>query len=166
MEINNMKIIYTRPDDGGLSVVIAAPKADIEKVLGPISQEHYENLVWLQSVPAGAINARVVSDSDIPANREFRNAWADVSESTTVDVDLAKAKEIKLAALRQLRNERLDALDKDFILALEKGEDLSNIKTKKQALRDATEPLKGLQVSGFNDEDVLQQIRTLGELNV
>lgn len=159
-----MKIIYTRPEDGGVSIVIAAPKANIEKILGPLTQEQYEQHVMERSIPADAINVRFISDEDIPANREFRNAWVDVTPETQIDIDLERVKEVKLAELRAVRNAELEKLDKQFMLALERGGDVEEIKAKKQALRDATEPLKQLEVSGVNDEEVLNTIRELGKL--
>lgn len=159
-----MKIVYTRPEDGGVSVVIASPKENIEKILGPLTQEQYEQHVMERSIPADALNVRFISDEDIPANREFRNAWVDVTPETQIDIDLERVKEMKLAELRAVRNAELEKLDKQFILALERGGDVEEIKAKKQALRDATEPLKQLEVSGVNDEEVLNTILELGKL--
>lgn len=161
-----MKVMYTRPEDRGLSIVTAAPKADIEKVLGPLTQEQYEAHVMERSVPADAINPRLITDDAIPANREFRNAWADISKDDKVNIDVAKAKEVKLAELRHVRNLELEKLDKEFLVALEIGDALGPIKLRKQALRDSTEPLKALEVSGIDDEEVLEQIRVLGRLEI
>lgn len=158
------KIMYTRADDGGLSVVIPAPKADIEKVLGSLTQEQYENHVWERSVPSDAINPRYVDADGLPADREFRNAWCDATPEAKVDIDLKKAKDLQLAKLRLTRNAKLEAADVEFMTKLEKGEDLTAIKDKKQNLRDATEPLKALSVDGYNTKEVLDQIRTLGTL--
>lgn len=161
-----MKIMYTRPEDGGVSIVIAAPKADIEKVLGPLSQEEYEAHIWEKSIPDGVLNPRLVAEGGIPESREFRNAWVDVTPEAKVDIDLRKAKEIKLSELRAARNAELEKLDKETIIALEKSGDIEAIKARKQKLRDATEPLKNLQVSGINDKAILDQIKALSVLEV
>jgi len=161
-----MKIMYTRPEDNGLSIVIAAPKEAIEKVLGPLTQEQYEAHVMERSIPADAINPRRITDDAIPANREFRNAWADITPEPVVDIDLVKAKDLKLMELRDKRNIELEKLDKEFMIALEQGRDLNVIKDKKQLLRDVTGPLKNLPVSGINDEEILDQIRALATLEV
>lgn len=160
-----MKIMYTRPEDNGVSIVIAASKSDIEKVLGPITQEQYEAHVLERSIPIGAINVKHITQDDIPASREFRNAWVDVTPDTKVNIDLVKAKEIKLNQLREIRNKRLEEADREFIIALEKGESLTEIKVQKQALRNATEPLKALVVHGIDDAETLNRIRELGNLN-
>lgn len=155
------KIIYTRTD-GGLSVVIPAPKSSIERMLGPLTDEEYELHVKTKSIPTDAINPRDVDDSDIPNNREFRNAWCDVTELSRIDIDCEKARDIKLVELRRKRITLLEEQDKLFMIAIEKEEDLTSIKAGKQRLRDITEPLKALDVYGkVNDETLLQQIRDL-----
>lgn len=162
--MNMKKIMFTRADDGGLSVVIPAPKAGIEKVLGPLTQEQYENHVWDRSVPHNAINPRYVDEEGIPSTREFRNAWCDVTPEAKVDIDLVKAKDLQLNKMREERKPKLAASDTEFMLALEKGEDLTAIKAKKKKLRECTDPLKALSVSGYNDPQVLAQIKLLGTL--
>lgn len=156
-----MKIMYTRLEDGGLSIVVPATKEAVEKVLGTLTDLEYKAHVWERSVPEGAINARYVVDEGIPSDREFRNAWCDTSPEAVVDIDLSKAKDLKLTELRAVRNTKLDKLDKEFMAALEKGEDLEGIKVKKQILRDFTEELKALPVEGVNDPEVLDMIRYL-----
>lgn len=158
------KIMYTRVEDGGLSIVIPAEKSDIEKVLGPLTQEQYEQHVWQRSVPDTAVKPRHIDEGGIPATRDFRNAWCDVTDPATVDICHIKAKEVQLAKMRAERNAKLDLADKEFMAKFEKGEDTTEIKKKKQDLRDATNPLKALSVSGYNDPLVLEQIKTLGTL--
>lgn len=138
------KIIYTRPEDGGLSVIIPAPKEALEKVLGTLSPEEYAAHVLEKSVPEDAINIREVEDIDIPEDREFRNAWE--VDADQIVINLIKAKDINLGRLRKERDGLLDAYDKLLARAIERGteQEVSNLKTKKQQLRDATEPLKAL----------------------
>lgn len=159
-----MKLMYTRPEDNGVSIVIAAPKEAIEKVLGPLTQEQYEQHIIERSVPANALKVKVISDSDIPADREFRDAWEDITNDNKVNINLQKAKDLKLKELRAARDAELLKADKDFIIALEKGEDLELIKQRKQELRDATEPLKNLDVSSGAQRTVLNRIKALSVL--
>jgi hypothetical protein len=58
----NQRIIYPN-DDGGVSIVIPAPECGltIEEIAA-------------RSVPTGK-PYRIVDASDIPTDREFRNAW-------------------------------------------------------------------------------------------
>lgn len=159
-----MKIMYTRPEDNGVSIVIATSKPDLEKVLGPLTQEQYEEHVLERSIPEGALQVKIVAEENIPSNREFRNAWIDITDDNNVNIDLAKAKELKLAELRDKRNKLLEDADKEFIRALEKAQDLTTIKLRKQALRDVTNPLKALAAEGVDDAAVLAQIKQLSIL--
>lgn len=56
-------IVYTRPEDGGVSVDVPGENLDT-----PI-EEHAQRIV-----PAG-IDFWIVEQSEIPENREYRNAW-------------------------------------------------------------------------------------------
>lgn len=159
-----MKFIYTRPEDNGVSVVIAAPKESVEHVLGSLTEKEYESHLIAVSIPKDAINPRQLSDNDLPESREFRDAWCDVTSDNAVDINLVKAKEIKLIELRAQRNRMLELLDKEMIIALGKNQDIKSIEDKKQLLRDCTEPLKSLEVTGYNDQAVLDQIRSLAVL--
>lgn len=158
------KIIYSRLD-GGVSIVVPAPKEMLEKALGPMTTQEYEDHVRTRSIPAEATNVRDLEDVDIPTSREFRDAWEDSQTGTQIDISLEKAKEIQLKKLRVLRDTALKENDKEFNIAMKKGQATSEIETKAQALRDATNPLKALDVVGlYNDEAVLQQIRDLAVL--
>lgn len=159
-----MKIIYTRPSDGGVSIITAAPREVLEQVLGPLTVEEYEAHVLERSIPDGAQNVRQISPEDVPNDREFREAWVDGAEDTKVNIDLAKAKQLKLEVLRFKRNAELEKLDKEFLIALESGQGLEDIKAKKKALRDITNPLKALIAEGLDGEEVLEQIRSLSDL--
>lgn len=158
-----MRFMYTRPD-GGVSIITAAPKEDLERVLGALSDDEYVNHVLARSVPDDASKLRTVGEEDIPDDQEFRDAWVDETEATSIDISLAKAKEIALANLRTERNKKLDESDKLITRAVENGDDLAEIKAERQALRDATEPLKQLEAVGVNDEAVLTEIKKLSKL--
>lgn len=157
-----MKIIYTRPSDGGVSIITAAPREVLEQVLGPLTVEEYEAHVLERSIPDGALQVKIVAEENIPANREFRNAWVDITDDNNVNIDLSRAKEVQLAKLRALRNKSLEKLDKEYIIALELGTAVQEIKAAKQQLRDITEGLKNLVVAGVDDEEVLTRIKELG----
>lgn len=158
-----MKLIYTRAEDNGLSIVTAAPKENLEKVLGPLTDLQYLVEVY-NSIPSTAIKVREISGDDIPTDREFRDAWCDITDLPSIDIDNQKAKNIALERMRKQRNDALDLLDKTAIQALENGVGIEAIKIRKQALRDATEPLKALEVSGVNDPELINQIKLLSVL--
>lgn len=157
------RIIYSKPD-GTITIVTPIVKSSIEKVLGPLTDEQYADHVISRSIPSDAINVRYIEDSDIPESREFRDAWTDITADSKIDICLEKAKEVKLKEMRLKRDKLLEEVDKEFIIALEKGEDTSEIKSRKQSLRDSTEGLKSLDVTGkVNDLTLLEEIKKLGE---
>lgn len=160
-----MRILYTRPD-GGLSVVHAAAKSDIEKVVKgydesvnekgetvrterPLTQKEYEDHVWERSVPADAINPVVVADDYVLPQREFRDAW--IQDGTKITHDLEKARNIQLERIRLARAQRFTDLDTQFIMALESGGDTKAIVDEKQRLRDITESLKKKTLTSIED---------------
>jgi len=161
-----MKILYSLPGDSCARILIGAPKANIERDLNKsLTDEEYSAII-VKSLPEGTVSWRKVDDSDIPKSREFRSAWVDVTDSSKVDIDLQLAKDAKLATLRAERTIELEKLDKEFLkaLSMDDQERLSLIKVRQQELRDATEPLKALEVDGYNDTVVLANIRSLGTL--
>ena len=72
---------------------------------------------------------RICNLADLPADRSFREAWTDVNPTTTVDVDMVKAKSIHMDKIREARDEKLRQLDIETM----KGVD---VQAAKQLLRD------------------------------
>jgi hypothetical protein len=75
------------------------------------------------------------STATVPANRDFRGAW--VLSGSVISEDLNKAKEIFADKIREARKPLLEALDTDYMKALETSADTTQIVADKQALRDA-----------------------------
>lgn len=123
------KIIYTRPDDGGVSIVCPASIDDLRRLekFKDMTQAEYEAHVWERSVPADAINPQYLDDKDLPEDRYFRNAWKQDDKKAVVDMD--QAKEIHMEQIRKARNKALKALDIETM----KGID---VQAEKQVLRD------------------------------
>lgn len=148
MEINNMRIIYTRASDGGVSVVIPARQEDVvrslshdkamSKLIAKMSPIDFMHWVRKRDVPKDAINVKIVDDSDIPDDRTFRDAWH--HDGKEISVHMEKAREIHKAKLRRARSPLLEKLDTEFLHALEKGNKakLKEIADEKQRLRDIT----------------------------
>lgn len=128
------KIIYTRPD-GGMSVV--HPVINTHPQREQITEAEAEQRAW-NKLPKDAINPRWADASEIPQDRTFRNAWED---NGRVNVNMPKAREIHKSRLRELRKPKLEALDVEYMRALERAapsSEMDAIATKKQALRDVT----------------------------
>lgn len=130
-----MKFVYTK--DGTLNVVVAAPKAHLEKVFGPLTDEQYKAHVISRSIPEG-VEYREITDNELPPDRIFRDAWKDEGG---IKIDMPKARNIHLARIRSSRNEKLKSSDAEFLKTLESSNyqqtpELVAIKAKRQALRD------------------------------
>ena len=80
-------------------------------------------------------NEIAASDATVPSDRHFRNAWA--LDGTVITEDLATAKAIFVDKIREARKPLLEALDADYMKALESSADTASIVANKQALRDA-----------------------------
>ena len=80
-------------------------------------------------------NEIAASDATVPSDRHFRKAWA--LDGTVITEDLATAKTIFADKIREARKPLLEALDTDYMKALETSTDTATIVADKQALRDA-----------------------------
>ena len=64
------RIVYTRPD-GGVSIVVPAPGF----VASFATEDEAIATIQAKDVPADATNVEVMDRAQIPALREYRNAW-------------------------------------------------------------------------------------------
>lgn len=71
---------------------------------------------------------------DVPDSRQFRDAWKIAGGK--IVVDNKKAKQIHLDRIRELRNKKLEELDKEAIKNITDENKLQEIEQKKQILRD------------------------------
>lgn len=76
-------------------------------------------------------------DYTLPAEKTFRSAWEVADGNSVVTINIEKAKDVWRNKIRSARIKPLEALDKEFMFALERGESTVEIAAKKQALRDA-----------------------------
>lgn len=129
-----MKIIYTSSSDT-MCVVTPVLFDALQKEMPGLTLDEYKQLIWNASVPADAINPAWVEDSAIPEDGYFRDAWK--QNGLKVNVDLPLARGVHLEQLRRLRNEKLKAMDVQYMQALQKkdGSDVV-IAQKMQDLRD------------------------------
>ena len=82
-------------------------------------------------------DVRDTSSLTLPTDRTFRNAWV-FGDADVVEVDIPKAQEIFKDNLRRERKPLLEALDVEYMKAMERGEDTTAIVAQKVALRDIT----------------------------
>jgi len=76
---------------------------------------------------------------ELPLERTFRDAWSfgGNPEAGAIVVDMDLAKDIWRDKIRMKRKPELEALDAQFMKAMETGADTTEIIAKKQLLRDA-----------------------------
>ena len=72
---------------------------EVLKPSGNVTPEH----VLENDVPADATDARIIDVSDLPVNRNYRNAWDDSNPESFVGVNTAKAGEIAHGRRRDKR---------------------------------------------------------------
>jgi hypothetical protein len=89
------RIIFTRPTDGGLSIIVPAEGVTEEEAAAII--------------PTG-VTYEVLDESEIPSNRTFRNAWK--KSGRVVDTDLLEAREIANEHRRNLRDKAFEPWDR------------------------------------------------------
>lgn len=135
------KLVFTRPD-GGVSIVIPATGVAVEELME-------------KSIPEDATNVRQIEDSDIPASREFRDAWCDTEPGTQIDIDVEKAKQCQINNLNALRLEKIEALKTQGYL--EDDPECVAINNDYRAKKTAINAINA--VGRKNDAMMLQQIR-------
>lgn len=121
-----MYIIYEGIDGSvAISVLSEEGKECIDKVVQQFRGAHPDGFYPKFSV---------VEKIDAPESRQFRNAWK--KEGNRIVVDIGKAKEIHLNRIREERNKRLEALDREQLKVMIDAEKLKEIEKQKQVLRD------------------------------
>jgi hypothetical protein len=137
---HNSRIVYHRPEDGGLSIVSPAPLEDLRRIpkFEEMTQAEYEAHIIERSLPKG-VDWLIFTTVDFPQDRTFRNAWFS-HKTLGIQVDMVKARQIHLDTMRVARQPLLDNLDVEFMRAVESQDKTAQtrIASQKQTLRDVT----------------------------
>lgn len=182
--MSNKRIIYTQTN-GIAAVVIPAGeiqyaiatlprKVVVGKVISLGVSEPVEikkgdlidpRLASMNKVITDYIEYEIVEVQDVPADRSYRDVWHhDTTETPQkIGVKLEDARDVSLARVRAARDEALEALDKEYTIALRTGESTEALDEKRTLLLDATEELKLLDVNqdGYlSVEEVAGQVLT------
>jgi hypothetical protein len=98
---------------------------------------------------------RVVDEADVPQDRSFRMAWFDEGAGKIAH-DVVKVRDTHLERLRAERNDKLDALDREWMKATGQGKkaDAEAIEAKRQALRDMPVTIASALEAAQTVEDV------------
>ena len=106
-------------------------------------------------------DVRDASSLTVPSDRTFRGAWQ--FNGDAVEVDMTKAREIHKDNLRAERAPRLEALDVDYMKALEAGSGADAVAAEKKTLRDITADSKIADASTPDALKALDLATLLGE---
>jgi hypothetical protein len=115
-----MKFAYATAD-GGVAIVYAAAKEDLERLFGrTLTANQYRAFVLARSIPVGVTPRQLPDDWTPPDDRGFRDAWR--LNGGTVFVHMATARLAHLRRIRLARDRKLKALDILWMRATARGE--------------------------------------------
>lgn len=98
------RIVYTRQSDGGVSVVVPSPK-----FIAKFTDEDAAIADLLaHDVPSNAIDVKVVDETEVPSDREFRAAWK--LNAGSIEVDIVKARAVQAARIEAARMKKMRKL--------------------------------------------------------
>jgi len=142
--MSNKRIVYLA-EDGVAAVVVPAPKysGTMEDLLKKV-------------VPEDCLDSADIVEADtIPNDRTFRNSWV-TEQGKSVEIDLAKAKDVAKDKVRQARTPKFAELDVAYQRADEAGDADAKaaVVVKKQTARDATADTK------ITDADSVDNLKT------
>lgn len=119
-----------------MQIVVYSQENGVAAVLVPNPKSRFTlDEIVAKDVPPGA-DYELLNVSDLPADKTFRAAWR--KGPGRVDVDMPSAREIHMDRIREARNEKLQALDRTYLIADEAGDlpGKAAVAAQKQALRD------------------------------
>lgn len=123
-----------KQQDGRVAIMTLVDGADLSEALRK----------WSDVNPGKYLFHREMEDSAIPEDREFREAWTDITPEAVIDIDMVKAKAIHIARIRVKRDAELARLDIEAVRAEDMGlvDELKKIREMKQVLRDIPQAIQ------------------------
>ena len=106
-------------------------------------------------------DVRDAASLTVPTDRTFRGAWQ--FNGDAVEIDMTNALAIHKDALRAERAPRLDALDVEYMKALEAGTGADAIATQKATLRNITDDARLAAATTPDELKALDLATLLGE---
>lgn len=114
----------------------------------PVSPQRLDHYIKLY-------NGFEVDLKDLPPTAYQKN-WVLDKKNKRVTVDMVGAIETKKEQLREFRKLLFNGLDRDYIEALSRGKDLTDIKLRQQKLRDITKDLRLKNAKNLEDLDSIR----------
>lgn len=126
-----------RRSDGGVAIVTAMPRDQLEAVAKFITDQEYLEFVRLRSIPEDATDVVQLPDNwSPPTERLFRDSW--VISGGLPCHDMGKCRDIWRDEMREARKPKLETLDIEMQRALGVGDAAKRdqVEARKQVLRD------------------------------
>ena len=129
------KFVNPPSPETGISVSVATVYVN-GLATGGMTETAAIEAIRAKDQPVGSSACYIKEDTDIPADRTFRDAWE--APSGTVGVNMPKARVIHMGRIRVARNAELAVLDVSYLKATEAGDTAAQtaIAAEKQTLRD------------------------------
>lgn len=113
--MDTRRIVYTRPEDGGVSIIV--PTGTIEECM--------------KDIPKG-VEYEIIEGSEIPNNRVFRNCWKQEGNKVKEDLELSKEHAHKLR--RDKRSKEFEPFD-EVIMKQIPGKSKDDAETERAKIR-------------------------------
>jgi len=145
-----MKTVIKTTD--GIQIMTLVDGADLAEALRK----------WGEAHPGKYVSHRDMQDSVIPTDREFRNAWEDVTPQPVIDFNMTKARLIHLGRIRVKRDAALAVLDVEMVKALGSGNTAlrDSVEVQKRVLRDLPQTI-AVRLAAANTIQALKAIQPL-----
>ena len=132
--MDSRRIVYTRPEDGGVSIIV--PTNTIEECV--------------KDVPVG-VEYQIIEGSEIPNNRVFRNCWK--QEGNSIKEDLVLAKEHAHKLRKDKRSKEFEPFD-EVIMKQIPGKGKDDAESERTKIRAKYEDLQARIDTVENIEDL------------
>ena len=151
-------LVYTNTE-GSVAVVSPAPKEDLEKSQGPMTQEEYESFVIAGSIPEGNTTMQHITAAQIPSDRWFRAAWR--QNGASIKIDMSAARIIQENKIRAARDVKWEDFDTRYVAAQRDGLDLTILDAERQTLKDVPQVVQS-DIDTAATPDILKEIWPTG----
>jgi hypothetical protein len=141
-------VAFTR-EDGGLSLLFPNYEG-----MRTETEEDFIDRIIAKDIPANAVNHQILSEADyieFLEDKTFYKAW--FLQNGAIEINLVKAKEIKINDLRIIRDEKLKELDVQYMRADESGDSAlkATIADQKQELRDMPQVAEQIEFQSIDE---------------